>query len=82
MAFPKEMLNPLLVFLEEKYPQEIVRHSDINVPGLDPKLLPALLQFCLDENWITCQVSDTADGQKYFDLIRITSAGIRYLRDF
>lgn len=82
MAFPKEMLNPLLILLEEKYPQVIVRHSDINVPDLDPKLLPALLQFCLDEGWITCKVVDTVDGQKYFDLIRITSKGIRYLRDF
>jgi hypothetical protein len=80
MPITREALKNLLLVLEERYPNVIVTHDEINGPDIDPRELPGLLQFCLDEGWISCNIVDTLDGLKHFDLIRITSKGISHLR--
>jgi len=85
MPFSKDVIKNLLSVLERKYP---ATYEDVDTlkkeapPAINPSELFKNLLFCREEGFIEC--SPITEGTSIVGLkyIKITSKGIRFLRDF
>jgi len=84
MITSTDEIKNLLSFLEKEYPNAIKSHEEISDPSINPNELFRLLYFCWEEEFINCTpIEDKTSGEIIeFQRIRITSKGIRFLRDF
>ena len=82
--FEKHDIVQLLEFLERKYPgtyasvEAIKKEAPIQV---NPNILLRNLIFCFEEHFIEASPIKTEEGIVDFANIKITSTGIRYLRN-
>ena len=80
----KDSIKHLLAFLEEKYPNSVADTESLKKaapPQVNKDDLYRILFFCWEERFINCTPVEESGRVADFYNIRITSAGIRYLRD-
>ncbi|MBE3119562.1 MAG: hypothetical protein IMZ50_12520 [Candidatus Atribacteria bacterium] len=82
MSLSKGSVKNFLDFLEKVYPNAVSNLEDIKSPSINPNDLPALIELCREEVWITADIIDSLGGPRKIENIKITGNGIRYLKGF
>lgn len=82
MVISKDTVKNLLEVLERIYPKTSPSIEKLPEHNINPDELFKYIFFCWEEGFINCRTVKIEEKVEKFLDIRITSTGIRFLRDF